>query len=117
MKKIAGVLGLLLVAGVCVAGLRWDRTPQLPSEVPPRLSWPELAERPLFNALDDRYLSLTQRRSKFGRLTGIRPHSCRPDEINWAKTMDEAVERATAEDKLIFVITFCWQNGDNTCDV
>ncbi len=60
--------------------------------------------------------------AKYGQLRKARqaaglPETTLTDAIPWAKTIDEAFERATKEDKPLLLVTFVRENGDPACDV
>ena len=76
----------------------------------------QVASAPLFTGLREEYAErILAHRAK--RDSGDDEFTCLPSEIVWAEDIYDAIERATIEDKPIFMLTFVRENGDPACDV
>jgi len=97
------VLGAALVGGACSDATDGD---------------PLAARFPLFTDLDEAAFDASCQafRAEQAR-SGGKLFTSAPKEIHWAKDIYAAIERATKEDKPIFLQTHCRQNADTACDV
>lgn len=80
----------------------------------PDLSVAALEAQPIFDDLPEehaRHLKKSRKNGSFQQMSET------PAEINWAPNFNEARKIARAEDKPIFVVTFCRQNNIATRDL
>ena len=110
----AALVGLVLVGIGAAYALRSETLSD--SNLPADLSLEELAAKPLFKDLAENEVKLFKERRRHRRL-GLLGMTERPDEIQWVPTMEEAIAKATAEDKPILLMTFVRENGNPNGDV
>ena len=80
----------------------------------PELSVSALEAQPIFDDLPKEHARHLRKSRKDGSWQQM---SKTPAQINWASDFDEARKIARAEDKPIFVVTFCRQNSCATRDL
>ena len=80
----------------------------------PELSVAALEAQSIFDDLPEEHARRMRKARKNG---SFQQRSKSPAEINWAPDFDEARKIARAEDKPIFVVTFCPQNNIATRDL
>lgn len=117
-RRVLGALAIvaLLATGWIALRVHHAGDPGASSDLPADLSLEDLAGRSLFTNLGERLGKLTKEHSRQCRTDPART-TVLPSQIQWASSIDEAIERATREDKPILVLTFVRENGDPQCDV
>ena len=108
LSRRTPLLALPLALGVALTGSCSDSSESVASGV----------EFPLFTELDEAAFDASCAAFRVEQSkAGGKLFTKAPAEIDWAEDIYAAIERATAEDKPIFLQTHCKENGDPSCDV
>ncbi len=105
-RQVLGAFVVLLLGTSWFVLTNVNKSPDFPD-----LTVGALEAQPIFTNLAKNHLRLLRKARKKGGFSET------PGRINWAPDIYEAIETARAEDKPVFLVTFCRENCDQNRDV